>query len=78
MELHLYRRHNGFLLYIQHVVPGVLGVVGEGWAPPQKATLIEWAVATCKYMAGFYARHRVCVSHVVAIQRGWTVEYLEC
>lgn len=76
MELHLYRIVNGQLIHLQHVVPGVLGVVGMKYSPRPGASLLEWAVATCQYMADFYSRHGVSVQHVIAVQLGWTTEYV--
>ncbi len=76
MELYLYRIIENKLFYIEHVTDGVLSVIGDEFVPPKGSSILDWAIMTCKYMADFYLKHKIKASHAIAVQKGWTVEYV--
>ncbi|RJQ25043.1 hypothetical protein C4577_06570 [Candidatus Parcubacteria bacterium] len=71
MNVHLYRIVDGGMIYIQS---SGWGFIGTQYPYPLRTTL-DWAIATARYMMGFYLRHGVKAEYVVGVEKGWTVEY---
>ena len=38
---------------------------------------MAFAMRQCQTMFNFYAHHKIPVTHWIATQRGWTVEYVQ-
>jgi hypothetical protein len=68
MDCHILRRFAHRLFYVETVCT-------DWWKAEWDKLLV--AKLEAEYCRQFYRRHRLRVSHVVAVQIGWTVTYID-
>jgi hypothetical protein len=74
MDVYLYRHFTG----TDHLdqVPAESWSTNGLFTPREEDGELKFPIAACGMMQDFYLRHGLAVTHWLAVQRGWTVEYV--